>query len=63
MVVGIGIPVDLEDATITIGSAAKAYYLLPTNTSYPTYTTYEARKDVSNLRQRMYSIIEDILRR
>ncbi|XP_044761335.1 uncharacterized protein LOC123318702 [Coccinella septempunctata] len=63
MVVGIGIPVDLKDATITIGSAAKAYYLLPTNTSYPTYTTYEAKEGRSSLRQGIYNAMEDILRR
>ncbi|XP_045461380.1 uncharacterized protein LOC123671529 [Harmonia axyridis] len=63
MVVGIGIPVDLKDATITIGSAAKAYYLLPTNTSNTDYTTYERTQGRSLLRQRIYSTVEDILQR
>ncbi|CAH0553702.1 unnamed protein product [Brassicogethes aeneus] len=36
MIVGIGLPTELRDQAITLGVVAKAFYLLPTNSS--TYT-------------------------
>ncbi|KAL3278732.1 hypothetical protein HHI36_016262 [Cryptolaemus montrouzieri] len=45
-VVGIGVPVDLKDETITIGTAFKAYYLLPTNTSDLHYSLLLRENDV-----------------
>lgn len=34
MIFGIGIPVSLQDKSVTLGYVAKAQYFLPTNNSY-----------------------------
>lgn len=60
LVVGIGIPMEIQDHSITIGTAAKAYYLLPTNASEYTHPSIDyARKKRSATRWIIYSLIEN----
>lgn len=64
MIVGIGLPLEVKDQSITLGTAIKAFYLLPTNASDFTHPTIDyARKKRSLDRWIIYEIIEDFLQR
>lgn len=57
---GAGVPVDLEDETVIIGIVLKAYYLLPTNSSYYTNpNTIYARRKRSLTRWDIYAVLSE----
>lgn len=63
MVVGIGLPIELEGTSVTWGAVLKSYYLLPTNSTQ--YTDPLAWIDVTSSRKRrqttrwdLYSVME-----
>lgn len=64
MIVGIGLPTELRDQAITLGVVAKAFYLLPTNSSDYTHPSIDyARKKRSVSRWIIYELIETFLKR
>ena len=64
MIAGIGIPIELRDQSITIGTVVKAFYLLPTNsTDYTQPSIDYVRKKRSSTRWVTYKLIENFLQR
>ncbi|XP_063909513.1 uncharacterized protein LOC135127112 [Zophobas morio] len=60
----IGIPIELRDQSITIGTVVKAFYLLPTNsTDYTQPSIDYVRKKRSSTRWVTYKLIENFLQR
>ncbi|KAK9885141.1 hypothetical protein WA026_010652 [Henosepilachna vigintioctopunctata] len=60
MIGGISVPVDLKEETVTIGSAVKAYYLLPTNLSDPQSSRHNRKRRQEFPRQNIYTYIDNI---
>ncbi|KAL1506077.1 hypothetical protein ABEB36_005508 [Hypothenemus hampei] len=65
VIFGIGVPVNVNYASITLGTVLKAFYQLPNNSSYYTrpYAVATLRKKRSPTRWKLYEIIEDYLNR
>lgn len=61
MIVGLGLPIEVEDHSITVGTVVKAYYLLPTNSSnFISPSIDYARKKRAPTRWIIYDFIEKI---
>ncbi|RZC33151.1 DM4 12 domain containing protein [Asbolus verrucosus] len=59
MIAGIGLPIELRDQSITVGTVVKAFYLLPTNsTDYTQPSIDYARRKRSSTRWAIYGLIE-----
>ncbi|KAH1005728.1 hypothetical protein HUJ04_006657 [Dendroctonus ponderosae] len=64
VIFGIGIPVPLQFQSLTLGMVMKAFYLLPTNSTYYTHPTISTiRRKRSATRWKIYEIIENYLER
>ncbi|XP_015840908.2 uncharacterized protein LOC107399276 [Tribolium castaneum] len=64
MIAGIGLPIELRDQSITVGTVVKAYYLLPNNSTYYTHPSIDyARKKRSSSRWVAYKLIESFFER
>lgn len=64
MVVGIGMPINVADTSVTVGATLKNYYLLPTNsTDYTSPTINYARKRKSVSRSAIYELISSFLQK
>ncbi|XP_066142130.1 uncharacterized protein [Euwallacea fornicatus] len=64
VIFGIGIPVNLQSQSITLGMVMKAFYRLPNNSSYYTHPSIDIyRKKRSPTRWQMYEIFEKYLER
>ncbi|KAG5861200.1 hypothetical protein JTB14_019035 [Gonioctena quinquepunctata] len=62
---GLGLPIEVQNNAVTIGTVMKAFYLLPTNSSiytHPSSVIYE-RKKRSTSRWMLYEILERFLAR
>lgn len=64
MVVGIGLPIEIQGSSITWGAVLKSYYLMPTNASQYTNplawidVTDTTRKKRQTSRWSLYSVLE-----
>ncbi|XP_066251438.1 uncharacterized protein [Euwallacea similis] len=64
MIFGLGIPVEVNQNSVVMGSAIKAYYLLPDNSSVFTNPSIDfQRKRRSASRWKIYELIESYLER
>lgn len=60
LIVGLGLPIEVEDHSITVGTVVKAYYLLPTNSNDFIRPSIDyARKKRSPTRWLIYDFIKN----
>ncbi|CAH1373743.1 unnamed protein product [Tenebrio molitor] len=64
LIAGVGLPIELRDQSITVGTVVKAFYLLPTNSSDFTHPTINfVRKKRAATRWIAYGFIEKFFER